>query len=78
MTFHDCCFYKCDRHGTIFIGKNGDPETEWICEHDRDKWNADRNRFIADGGGCEMQKLGELLEPSTGRCRNRLCEADVP
>ena len=25
------------------------------------KWNADRARFLADGGGCEMQRLGELL-----------------
>lgn len=22
---------------------------------------ADRDRFLADGGGCEMQRLGELL-----------------
>ena len=24
-------------------------------------WNADRARFFADGDGCEMQRLGEML-----------------
>ena len=26
-----------------------------------EKWNADRDRFLADGGGCQMQELRALL-----------------
>ena len=46
--------------GTIHIGMNGNPDSHWICFRHYYKWNADRARFIADGG-CEMQELGELL-----------------
>jgi hypothetical protein len=37
-------------------------DSHWICSHHLNKWNADRARFLADGGGCEMEELGELLE----------------
>lgn len=57
MKHHDCCYYKCDRPGTIPIGENGNPDTEWICAYHRDKWNADRVRFLADGLLCEMKEL---------------------
>jgi hypothetical protein len=59
---HLCCYADCDRPGTIYIGENGNPDTEWICEYHRSKWHANRARFLADGGGCEMQRLGELLD----------------
>ncbi len=62
MEHHTCCYYKCDRPGTIHIGKNGNPDTEWICDYHYDKWSADRARFIGDGLGCQMKKLGELLD----------------
>ena len=52
-----CCYNKCDRPGTIHIGENGNPDSEWICAYHRDKWNADRARFLADGLGCQMQGL---------------------
>jgi hypothetical protein len=52
-----CCYYRCDRPGTIQIGKNGNPGTEWICAYHRDKWNADRARFLAEGLPCQMQEL---------------------
>jgi len=45
---------------TIHVGVGGD--SHWICFRHYYKWNADRARFLADGGGCAMQKLGELLE----------------
>jgi hypothetical protein len=54
----------------VFI-HNLDPSTleslrravsHWICFRHLEKWNADRDRFLADGGGCEMQELGELLD----------------
>jgi hypothetical protein len=77
MTTHDCCYCHCPEPGAIHIGKNGNPDTHWICFRHYYKWNADRARFLADGGGCEMQELGELLERSTGRCCNGLCEANV-
>ena len=52
-----CCYYRCDRLGTIYIGKNGNPDTEWICDYHRGKWHADRSRFIADGFPCQTQEL---------------------
>ena len=57
MMKHHCCYYECPEPGTIHIGPNGNPDTEWICRFHRDGWNANRARFIADGGGCEMQEL---------------------
>lgn len=56
MEHHNCC-YKCDRPGTIYIGENGNPDTEWICRSHRDKWNVDRSRFLADGLSCQMEEL---------------------
>ena len=44
----------------LHIGVNGG-DSHWICFYHLNKWNADRARFLADGGGCEMQRLGELL-----------------
>ena len=57
MKHHNCCYYKCERPGTIFIGMNGNPYAEWICAYHRDKWNSARSRFIADGLPCEMEEL---------------------
>jgi hypothetical protein len=34
---------------------------EWICFRDLHRWNQTRTRFLADGDGCEMEELGELL-----------------
>ena len=31
-------------------------------KYNRRYYLADRARFLADDGGCEMQRLGELLE----------------
>jgi len=52
---HDCCYTNCDRPGTIHIGENGNPDTDWICAYHYDKWHADRARFIADGLPCAME-----------------------
>ena len=41
----------------IYIDENGNPDTEWICAYHRDKWNADRARFLADRVPCEMKEL---------------------
>jgi hypothetical protein len=57
MTQHDCCYNKCDRPGTIHIGENGNPDSEWICAYHRDKWNGDRARFLAEGLPCQMKEL---------------------
>jgi hypothetical protein len=57
MTHHDCCYYKCDRPGTIYIGESGNPNCTWICEYHYDKWNADRARFLAEGRPCAMEEL---------------------
>jgi hypothetical protein len=65
---HECCYHNCPREGVVHIGVNGNPDTHWICFHHLSKWNTDRSRFLADGGGCQMQELGELLrEKSTSR-----------
>jgi hypothetical protein len=40
---------------------NGNPRTHWICFRHLERWNETRDRFLADGGGCEMQRLVELL-----------------
>ena len=58
MKDHNCCYYNCLEEGTIHIGTNGNPDTHWICWVHYDKWNADRARFLADGGGCAMEELG--------------------
>ena len=57
---HECCYHNCPREGVVHIGMNGNPETHWICFRHLKKWNADRDRFLSDGG-CEMEELGELL-----------------
>jgi hypothetical protein len=57
MTPRECCYANCPRPGTIHIGENGNPDTQWICRFHRDGWNADRARFIADGLLCEMEEL---------------------
>lgn len=57
MNHHDCCYDKCDRPGTIYMGENGNPNCGWICDYHCDKWNADRARFLADGIGCQMKEL---------------------
>jgi hypothetical protein len=56
---HACCYVHCREPGRIHIGVNGNPDTHWICWVHYYKWTADRARFLADGGGCEMQELGE-------------------
>ena len=57
MEHHDCCYDKSDRPGASFIGENdGNPDTEWVCEYHRDKWNANRALFIAEGLPCQMKK----------------------
>ncbi|MGO9087976.1 MAG: hypothetical protein ACLQBK_22390 [Candidatus Sulfotelmatobacter sp.] len=57
MKHHNCCYYKCNRPGTIFIDANGNSNCGWICEYHRDRWNADRARFIAGGLPCAMEEL---------------------
>ena len=42
------------------IGVNGG-DSHWICFRPLERWNETRIRFLADGGGCEMRELGELL-----------------
>jgi len=57
MTDHACCYYQCREPGAIHIGLTGDPDSHWICFRHYDWWNETRARLLADGGGCEMQKL---------------------
>ena len=54
---HICCYHKCENPGTIYIGENGNPHSQWICVHHLDKWHADHARFLAEGLGCEMEEL---------------------
>jgi hypothetical protein len=60
MQEHTCCYYNCPEPGTINLGPNGG-DSHWICFHHLERWNQNRARFLADGCGCEMQELGELL-----------------
>jgi len=60
MKEFECCYYQCSEEGRIHIGENGG-SSHWICFCHYDKWNVDRARFLADGGGCRMEKLGEPL-----------------
>jgi hypothetical protein len=57
MEHHNCCYSRCERPGSLFIGATSNAETDWICAYHRDKWNADRARFLADGLPCQMQEL---------------------
>jgi hypothetical protein len=61
MTVHACCYHDCLHEGIVHIGENGG-DSHWICCLHLDHWNANRARFLSDGGGCAMQRLGELLE----------------
>jgi hypothetical protein len=54
---HHTCYYECDRPGVIFVGENGNPDTEGICAYHRDKWNGDRARFLAEALPCQMEEL---------------------
>jgi hypothetical protein len=72
MKDHDCCYYECPEPGTLHIGSNGG-DSHWICLNHLNKWNADRARLFADGGGCEMQELGELL---CDKCWDEVSKAD--
>jgi hypothetical protein len=60
MKDHICCYINSPEPGTIHIGVNGG-DSPWIrfCHYDR--WNATAPASSADGGGYEMQGLGELL-----------------
>jgi hypothetical protein len=69
---HNCCYDNCPEPGTIHIGVNGG-DSHWICFRHYYKWNADRARFLADGSGCEMQELGELL---CDKCWDEVSKAD--
>ena len=55
----NCCYYDCPEPGAVHIGPNGG-DSHWICFRHLDRWNENRARFLADGGGCEMQQLGEV------------------
>jgi hypothetical protein len=70
---HGCCYDRCPRPGAIYIGLNGNLNTDWICFFHFDLWHETRARFLADGGGCEMQALGELLDQE---CRDEVSKAD--
>jgi len=61
MKDHNCCYNNCPEEGVVHVGINGG-DSHWICCLHLDHWNADRARFLADGGGCEMRKLGELRQ----------------
>jgi hypothetical protein len=65
MTTHACCYFHCTEEGTIHIGVNGG-DSHWICFRHLERWNQNRDRFLADGAGCDMQNLGELLEGGFG------------
>lgn len=72
MKDHDCCYYRCPEEGLVHIGKNGG-KSHWICGLHLDHWNANRARFLADDGGCEMEQLGEpvcvkIAENEVHRC----------
>lgn len=61
MKDHNCCYYNCPEPRTIHIGPTGG-DSHWICFRHLERWNQNRARFLADGGGCEMEELGELRE----------------
>jgi hypothetical protein len=69
MREHACCYYECPEEGTIHIGANGG-DSHWICWVHYYRWNADRARFLADGG-CEMEKLGDPGRRVLGRYQQR-------
>ena len=58
---HECCYSQCREEGAIHIGANGS-DSHWIRVRHFDYWNRASARLLADGGRCEMQELGELLE----------------
>ena len=61
MTVHACCYDNCSEAGLFQIGANGG-DSHWICWRHLNRWNQTRACFLADGGGCAMQSLGELLD----------------
>jgi hypothetical protein len=73
MRTHACCYANCPEPGTIHIGPNGG-DSNWICFRHLDRWNQTRARFLADGGGCEMQELGE---PLWDKCSDEVTSGNV-
>jgi len=73
MTTHACCYANCAEPGTIHIAPNGG-DTHWICFRHVERWNQTRARFLADGGGCEMEELGELL---CDECREEVTKGEL-
>ena len=69
---HNCCYYNCPEAGTIHIGVNGG-DSHWICWRHLNRWNQARARFLADSGGCAMQRLGELPDQE---CWEEVSKAD--
>jgi len=59
LKHQNCCYHRCLEPGTIHVGPNGG-DSHWICRRHLERWNQDRARFLVDGGGCEMQELGEV------------------
>jgi hypothetical protein len=72
MKDHNCCYDQCLEEGMIHIGVNGS-DSHWICWRHLDRWNQTRARFLADGGGCAMQRLEELLDQE---CWDEVAKAD--
>jgi hypothetical protein len=76
MKEHPCCYYQCPEPGTIHIGVNGG-DSHWICCRPPEKWNADRARFVADGGGCKMQELGDKRAADAARSWSEMIRVAV-
>jgi len=49
---HACCYADCPEEGTVHCGPNGG-DSHWICFRHLERWNRNRARFLADGGGCD-------------------------
>jgi len=42
---HTCCFHACTEPGTVWIGKNGNPDSKWICVEHYKYWERLQRRI---------------------------------
>jgi hypothetical protein len=73
---HACCYYQCHEEGTVHIGPH-DGDSHWICFRLRQRWNQNRARLLADGGGVQILDLLSVEDVSSDAVSEPLIDNDM-
>jgi hypothetical protein len=81
MPHYDCCYANCDRPGTIYIGENGNPDTQWICRCGCLRFHIFQPDSVpapdaCDGGGTLLRRITTRTMPVEDICDLRIPCAD--